>query len=79
MASGEAHSIAAVVEMMKEIVPGADLAVGPGPYRYVDGTLAIRKGALDITRARRELGYVPRFPLREGLAAYVEATRAGRG
>lgn len=79
IATGEAHSLSAIVEMLKEIVPGADLKVGPGPYRFVDGTEAVRKGALDITRARRDLGYAPRYPLRQGLAAYVEATRAGRG
>jgi nucleoside-diphosphate-sugar epimerase len=60
-------------------VPGADLAIGPGPYKFVDGTEAVHKGALDITRARTELGYEPRFPIKKGLAAYIEATRAGRG
>src|SRR6266536_2497084 len=44
----------------------------------VDGIEAVRKGALDITRARTELGYEPRFPIKKGLAAYLEATRAGR-
>jgi UDP-glucose 4-epimerase len=57
----------------------ADLAIGPGPYRFVDETEAVRKGALDITRARTELGYEPRYPIKNGLAAYIEATRAGRG
>ncbi len=79
IATGEAHSLAAIVEMLKAIVPGADIAVGPGPYRFADGTEVVRKGALDITRAHRELGYVPRFPMQRSLAAYVEATRAGRG
>ena len=79
IATGEAHSLSSIVAMLKEIVPGADLAAGPGPYRFVDGTEAVRKGALDIARARRELGYAPRYPMKKGLAAYVEATRAGRG
>jgi nucleoside-diphosphate-sugar epimerase len=48
-----------------------------GPF--VDGTEAVRKGALDITRARTELDYEPRYPIKNGLAAYIEATRAGRG
>jgi UDP-glucose 4-epimerase len=79
IATGEAHSLSAIVGMIKELVPGADLAIGPGPYRFVDGTEAVRKGALDISRARRELGYTPRFPMKLGLAACVEATRAGNG
>jgi nucleoside-diphosphate-sugar epimerase len=45
---------------------------------HADGTEAVRKGALDITRARTELGYEPRYPIKNGLA-YIEATRAGRG
>jgi UDP-glucose 4-epimerase len=40
---------------------------------------SVRKGALDIMRALTELGYEPRFPIKKGLAAYIEATRAGRG
>jgi nucleoside-diphosphate-sugar epimerase len=47
--------------------------------RQDERTEAVRKGALDITRARTELGYEPRYPIKNGLAAYIEATRAGRG
>lgn len=79
IATGEAPSLAEIVDIIKELVPDADLAIGPGPYRFVDGTEAVRKGALDITRARTELGYEPRYPIKDGLAAYIEATRAGRG
>jgi nucleoside-diphosphate-sugar epimerase len=79
IATGEAPSLAEIVDYVKEIVPGADLKIGPGGYRFVDGTEAVRKGALDITRARAELGYEPRYPIKKGLAAYIEATRAGRG
>ena len=77
VASGEAASLAEIVAMIREMVPGADLKAGPGPYRFVDGTAAVRKGALDISRARRELGYAPQYPIRKGLAAYIAATRAG--
>ncbi len=79
IATGDAPSLAEIVDMIKELVPKADLAIGPGPYRFVDGTEAVRKGALDISRARTQLGYEPLFPIRKGLAAYIEAVRAGRG
>lgn len=79
IATGQAPSLSEIVDMIKEIVPGADLAIGPGPYRFVDGTEAIRKGALDVSRARTELGYEPRYPIKKGLAAYIEASRAGQG
>jgi UDP-glucose 4-epimerase len=35
----------------------------------------VKKGALDCSRARTELGYSPRFDIRAGLAACVEARR----
>lgn len=79
IATGEQHSLSAMVGMIRELVPGADISIGPGPYTFVDGTQAVRKGALDISRARRELGYAPRFPMKVGLAACIEAARAGRG
>jgi nucleoside-diphosphate-sugar epimerase len=79
VATGEAPSLAEIVGHIKEIVPSADLAIGPGAYRFVDGTEAVRKGALDITRACSELGYAPRFKIRDGLIAYIAATRAERG
>jgi nucleoside-diphosphate-sugar epimerase len=78
ISTGEAPSLAEIVSMIRELVPSADISIGPGPYRFVDGTEAVRKGALDITRARTELGYEPRFPIKKGLAAYIEATRTGR-
>ncbi len=79
IATGNAPSLSEIVAMIKDMVPAADLAIGPGPYKFVDGTEAVRKGALDVTRARTELSYEPRFPIKQGLAAYIEAARAGRG
>jgi len=78
IATGEAPSLAEIVQIVNELVPSAELAIEPGPYRFVDGTEAVRKGALDVSRARAELGYEPRYPIRAGLAAYIDAVRAGR-
>jgi UDP-glucose 4-epimerase len=79
VATGEAPSLGEIVDIVKALVPGAELTIGDGPYRFADGTAAVRKGALDISRAGSELGYQPRYLIREGIAAYIEATRAGRG
>lgn len=73
--SGSAPSLAEIVEIIRELVPGADIAVGPGDYRHGDGTPLVRKGAMDVTRARDELGYAPAYDIRTGLAAYVAALR----
>ncbi|MDI6754180.1 MAG: SDR family NAD(P)-dependent oxidoreductase [Thermodesulfobacteriota bacterium] len=72
LASGEGRTIAEMVALVKELIPSADLSVGPGPYWYDDRLVAPPKGALDLTRARTVFGYQPKYDLRRGLAAYIE-------
>jgi len=79
VATGEAPSLTEIVAIVRELVPGAELAIGPGHYAFADGVEPVRKGALDISRARSELGYAPRYDIRSGLAAYLEARRSGSG
>jgi UDP-glucose 4-epimerase len=75
IASGAAASVADLVRIVLELVPGAQLSVGPGPYRHGDRVEAVRKGALDVSRATAELGWKPCYDVRAGLAAYVDAAR----
>jgi UDP-glucose 4-epimerase len=76
IASGTAVTVAQLVEIVRELVPGAELSVGKGAYRHGDRIEAVRKGALDVGRAGAELGWKPRYDIRAGLAAYVQAIRA---
>jgi nucleoside-diphosphate-sugar epimerase len=78
IASGQAPSLAEIVDIVNALVPGARLSIGPGHYAFGDRVRVARKGALDVSRARAELGYDPRFDIRRGLAAYVEARLAAR-
>lgn len=80
--SGTAPTLAEIVAIVKDLVPGADISVGDAEFEFgLPGASvpAVRKGALDVGRAREVLGYAPRYDIRKGLAAYVEAIRAGRG
>jgi UDP-glucose 4-epimerase len=77
IATGQAPSLAEIVEIVRDLVPGADISVGPGGYQFNERVGPVPKGALDVTRAREHLGYAPRYPIREGLAAYVDARRRG--
>ena len=76
--SGQSWSTAEMVAILRELIPGADLSVGPGPHWFTDRIMAPKKGALDISRARRVLGYQPKFDLRQGLAASIEWYRRDR-
>jgi nucleoside-diphosphate-sugar epimerase len=76
LSSGEAPSLFEIVDIIRDLVPGAEVSIGPGPYLFGDRIETVRKGALDTGRARAELGYVPRFDIRKGLAAYIAARRA---
>jgi nucleoside-diphosphate-sugar epimerase len=75
IASGTAPTVAEIVAIVRELIPGAQLSVGPGIYRHGDRVEAVRKGALDVSRAAAELSWKPRYDIRTGLAAYVEAMR----
>jgi len=79
IATGAAPSLAEIVAIVRELLPGADISVGPGDYRFDERTGPVKKGALDITRAREHLGYAPRYDIRAGLAATIEALRAKAG
>jgi nucleoside-diphosphate-sugar epimerase len=79
IASGTAPTLAEVVAVLKELVPGAELSVGPGTIEFAPGLPAWRKGALDVSRAAEVLGYRPRFDIRAGIAATLRAMREREG
>lgn len=77
IASGHAPSVGEIAAIVRELVPGSDIAIGPGDYEFRPGVPAIRKGALDIARARAELGYQPKFDIRMGLEACLSPEGCG--
>ena len=56
---------------VKAAIPGARIEIGPG-IDFAPGHYCV----LDISRARRELGFEPAWPLKAGVADCVERTRA---
>jgi nucleoside-diphosphate-sugar epimerase len=69
--SGALRRRGEVAEIVRRLVPGARISVGPG---VPQGTKM--RGPSDLTRARTELGYEPRFTLEAGLADWLAHTRA---
>lgn len=58
---------------VKRVVPGADLWAGPG-LNYFGGDLRYAS-ILDNTRAREDLGFLPRFDLAAGIRDYIARMR----
>lgn len=75
IASGQASTVAQLVQIVSELIPGAQLSVGPGLYRHGNQIELVRKGALDVSRAEQEFGWKPKFDIRSGLSAYIEEMR----
>lgn len=76
LGSGEAHSIRAVVEQIRDqIDPALPLGFGEVPFRE-DQVMHLQA---DTARLRRETGWRPRTPLAEGLAETVRWYRKHGG
>ena len=54
VSNGEHYSTAQIVDVIKQVVPGADLSVGPGMQPWIDYT--VLRGSFDITRIKNDLG-----------------------
>lgn len=62
-----------VAEIARRLVPGAEIRLGPGilPTSHL-------RGPSDLTRARAELGYEPRYTLEQGMADWLSWLRPPR-
>jgi nucleoside-diphosphate-sugar epimerase len=76
IATGRAPTLRDTADAVNRAIPGAKITVGDsGPYRHGGKVLSAVKGALDISRARAELGYEPQYDLQRGIEATIAATR----
>ena len=66
LSSGRVASLAQVGDVLAELAPGFSWRAGAEGQADVDGARAAARGPLDITRLR-ELGFTPRWSLRDGL------------
>lgn len=76
IATGSAPTLRDTADAVNRAIPGARITVGDsGPYRHGGKVLSAVKGALDISRAKAELGYAPQYDLQRGIEATIAATR----
>jgi UDP-glucose 4-epimerase len=68
--SGEIFSSIQVAELIKEMIPGAAIEIGSA-LSDAEKIDAAKRGKLDISLAKRELGYKPQFRLRQAIQDYI--------
>ena len=74
--SGELATIGEMAAMVRELVPGAELSLMP-PEKAAGGSIMTCK--YDMTAFDRDIGYTPRWTLREGLRDTMNLVRAEAG
>lgn len=61
-------------DAVRAILPDARIEIGPGTDYH--GLGVHYYGVMDNTRARRDLGFTPRYDLKQGVAHYVQTVRS---
>ena len=68
--SGTGHTLMDFADAVREVIPGADIEIGPG-LGFFDAGVDYH-AVFDPSRAREDLGFVARYSLSDGVRAYVE-------
>ena len=76
--SGTMHSATEVAETVRKILPEADIEIGAGLSALEQSDMRAR-GTLDLTAARQQLKYEPRYSLEAGIRDYIEMYEAANG
>jgi nucleoside-diphosphate-sugar epimerase len=74
VATGHVHRPRDIPPLIRKLIPGADVTIGPG-MSDAESEDAKTRGALDNSAAAKWLGYAPRYDLEAGLAAMVAMSR----
>ena len=70
----EAHTAAEVAEMVRRIMPGADIEIGD-TLTPLEAQNVKMRAPLDVSAAKRVLGWSPQWPLEKGIREYAERYR----
>ena len=77
---GVDSSSGSIGSAVNRAIAGARITVGDsGVYKHGGVVPTAIKGALDISRARAELGYAPQYDIQTGIEATIAATRLALG
>lgn len=76
VSAGRSYTLTDVVEALRRVAPEAQVTVGSGRWEDDPFQALNLRGPLDITRAKEDLGYAPRYALEDGLREYIAWWRA---
>ena len=68
---GKIVTVKEVVAAVKKIIPNAQIEVGPGYWSTLSQQTPIR-GPGDLTKARQELGYEPKYSINDGVEEFAQ-------
>ena len=75
VAAGQAHTAAEVAGLVRKVVPGAEIEIGD-TLTPLEAQNVKMRAPLDVSAARRVLGWSPQWPLEKGIGEYAERYRA---
>jgi nucleoside-diphosphate-sugar epimerase len=74
VAAGRTHTAAEVAEIVRKVIPGADIEIGDTLTPLEERNVRMR-APLDISAAQRVLGWSPKWPLEAGIRQYAQRYR----
>lgn len=78
IARGQARTATEVAEVVRSLIPGAEIDIGP-ELNPLEAENVKMRAPLDIRAARRLLGWSPKWTLETGIAEYAERYRSANG
>jgi len=69
--NGELYSGTDIARIVKEVIPGADITIAPELNEFEKKDMA-KRGTIDISLAKKELGYSPEYSIEDGIREYIE-------
>lgn len=69
--SGSLYSGSDIAHIVKEMIPGAEISIGAELNEFEQKDMA-KRGKIDISLAKAELGYEPCYSIGDGIKEYIE-------
>jgi nucleoside-diphosphate-sugar epimerase len=72
--SGQLYSGSDVAEIVAKLVPGATITIQPELTEFEAKDMA-KRGTIDISLAKKELGYEPQYSIEDGIEEYIKTLK----